>query len=375
MNTRPPQNNHSDKAGNLLKPFLPAITGRIPEKLKKYICAFGVISILTVPGFFLRQVLDTSTIAMFYLLGVVGIAFWWGRGPALSASFLSALMLDYFITVPYFSFAISNPQSWISLFVMLVESLVISALAAKSREGETHRIAAETEKNRSALLSAVSHDLRTPLTAIEGAASSLVADQNLGPEERSKLCQMIFDESERMNRLVQNLLDMTRLQTEVPQLRKEWQSMEELVGMALGRLKNRLASRPFTLDLQPGLPLIRVDGLLVEQLLLNLLENALNHTSAGTPIQLSVKSVGDMVELEIADRGHGIKSGEEKIIFEKFTRGYHGDKGGSGLGLSICRAIAQAHGGTIGARNRPEGGASFVVRLPIGGLPPAVSEE
>ncbi len=374
-----PGNKKKNPLGNAkstaLEPISSYVAETANEKLKKYLWGLGIIAALTVPGFLLRQALDTSTIAMFYMLGVVGIAFWWDRGPAIAASFLSALALDYFITQPYYSFAISNPQAWISLFVMLVESLVISALATKSRQGEVHRIAAETEKTRSALLSAVSHDLRTPLTAIEGAASSLITGKDLGPEERSKLCQMIFDEAERMNRLVQNLLDMTRLGVDAPRLKKEWQSMEELVGTALGRLKNRLANHPFTLDLQPGLPLILVDGLLVEQLLLNLLENALNHTAEGTLIRLGVKVLDDAMELEIADQGPGIKAGEEKMIFEKFTRGYHGDKGGSGLGLSICRAIVQAHGGTIGAQNRPEGGASFVVRLPIGGLPPVVSEE
>ena len=342
----------------------------------KHLWAFLVVAAITVPGFLLRGYLDTSTIAMFYLLGVLGIAFWWGLGPSLAASFLSALALDYFISAPYFSFAISNPQGWATLLVMLVESLVISALAAKSREGEMHRIAAENEKNRSALLSAVSHDLRTPLTAIEGAATGLMEGGDFLPaQQRAGLARMIYEEAERMNRLVQNLLDMTRLQASAPQLRKEWQSMEELVGAALDRLKKRLEGRPFALNLQPSLPLILVDGLLVEQLLLNLLENALNHTPAGTPVQLSVKDIGGVLELEVADGGPGVKPGEEKAIFEKFIRGQYSTQGGAGLGLSICRAIAEAHGGVISAKNRPEGGASFLVFLPTGGVPPEVKED
>jgi K+-sensing histidine kinase KdpD len=350
--------------------------GKKGERIKSYLWGAFVIAGLTLPGFFLRQALDTSTIAMFYLLGVVGIAFWWGRGPAVAASFLSALALDYFITVPYFSFAISNPRAWIPLLVMLVESLLISALAAKSREGEFHRVAAEAEKTRNAFLSAVSHDLRTPLTGIQGAASSLMGDRgNLSPQERSQLSGMIYHESERLNRLVQNLLDMTRLQAGQPQLKKEWQSMDELVGVAVDRLKGRLADRPFALDLQPGLPLVLVDGLLVEQLLSNLLENALNHTPEGSPLQLGVKESGGTMELEMLDRGPGIKPGEEKAIFEKFIRGYHGGKGGAGLGLSICKAIVQAHGGTIEVENRKKGGACFRVRLPTGGPPPAVQED
>ncbi|SRR5579871_2338440 len=346
------------------------------QRAGKYLASIGVTAALTIPGFLLRQALDTSTIAMFYLLGVVGIAFWWGRGPALTASLLSALALDYFITVPYYSFAVGSPQAWVTLFVMLVESLVISTLAAQSRAGEYHRIAAEAEKSRNSLLSAVSHDLRTPLTAIKGAAGSLMGNPAaLSPEERFQLSSVIYDEAERMNRLIQNLLDMTRLQAGPPQLRKEWHSMEELVGTASSRLKARLASRPFELALGPGLPLLFVDGLLVEQLLLNLLENALNHTPEKTPLHLSVRKAGEFLEVEVSDEGPGLKPGEEKLIFEKFTRGYHGGKGGAGLGLSICRAIAQAHGGTIGAANRPGGGACFTARLPIGGPAPAVSED
>jgi two-component system sensor histidine kinase KdpD len=344
--------------------------------MKKYLWSFFIVASLTLPGYGLRQTLDTATIAMFYLLALVGIALWLGRGPAIAASFLGVLALDYFITPPYFSFTVARPESWMTLLVMLVESLVISTLATKSRQAERHRIAAENEKNRSALLSTVSHDLRTPLTSIMGAAGWLLEDKGgLSPAERAQLTQSIYNEAERLKHLVQNLLDMTRLEADALEPKKEWQSIEELVGIALGRLKPRLTDHPLSLDFQPGLPLAFIDGLLVEQLLLNLLENALNHTPSGTPIQLLVRAAGGELEVEVADRGPGLMPGEEKTIFEKFIRGYHSGGKGAGLGLSICLAVARAHGGDIVAENRAGGGAIFRVLLPTGGPSPAVKEE
>jgi len=344
--------------------------------MKRYFWSFLVIVALTVPGILLRQTLDPATIGMFYLLGVVGISFWWGQGPALSASFLGVLFLDYFIIPPYYNLSVANPETWMTLIVMLVESLVISALATKSREAEKHRIAAENEKNRNALLSAVSHDLKTPLTGIMGAASGLLEDNgSLNAEDRIQLSRSIYNEAERLKHLVQNLLDMTRLDAGTLKPNKEWQSMEELVGVAVNRVKPRLTHHPLTLFLQPNLPLAFVDGLLVELLLLNLLENAVHHTPPNTQIRLSVKKRSGQIELKVSDRGPGLKPGEEKSIFEKFIQGYHSGGKGAGLGLSICQGIVKAHEGSIEAANQEGGGAVFTVRLPTGGTPPIIQEE
>src|SRR5665213_3376240 len=341
------------------------------KKMKNYFWSFLIIAALTIPGLVLRQTLDTGIIGMFYLLGIVGISFWWGRHPAIAASFLAVVFLDYFIIPPYYNLTVANPQAWMTLFVMLTESLVISALATKSRESEKHRAAAENEKNRNSLLSAVSHDLKTPLTGIMGAASSLLEDKDdLSSDDRLQLTRSIYNEAERLKHLVQNLLDMTRLEAGTLKPHKEWQSMEELVGVAVNRIKPRLTTHLLTLNLQPELPLAFVDGLLVELLLLNLLENTIHHTPPDTQIRLSVKGIGDSIELKVSDRGPGLRPGEEKSIFEKFIQGYHSGGKGSGLGLSICRGIVKAHEGTIEAANQKGGGAVFTVRLPTGGTPP-----
>ena len=350
--------------------------GTVRGEWKRYFWGVGVVVILTLLGSLLRRSVDSSTLGMVFLLGVVGISYWWGRGPALVSSLLGVLLLDFFAIPPYYTLAVTNPQSWITLTVMLVVSLVISALATKSRQSEKHRISAENEKNRNALLSEVSHDLKTPLTGILGAASGLLEDRGtLSGEERLQLTRSIYDEADRLRHLVQNLLDMTRLEAGVLEPKKEWQSLEELVGVAVNHLQARLADHPLEVRMKPDLELAFVDGILVEQLLINLLENAVNHTPGGTPIQMAVTEMGGRVVLEVADRGGGLAPGEEKTIFEKFTQGSRGGGKGSGLGLSICRAIALAHGGGIQASNREGGGALFKVWLPTGGRPPSLQEE
>ena len=234
-------------------------------------------------------------------------------------------------------------------------------------EAERARLRAEAERLQSALLSSVSHDLRTPLASITGAASTLLEpDPALEPEARRELTEMIYDEAERMGRLVGNLLDMTRLATDSLAPRREWQSLEEIVGAAVHRLGRRLDGRPLQLDLPANLPLVAVDGVLLEQVLINLVENALRYTPPGTPIEITARADATALELAVADRGPGLAPGEERAIFERFRRGAASQETrGSGLGLAICRGIIEAHGGSISAANRASGGAEFRIRLPL----------
>ncbi len=237
---------------------------------------------------------------------------------------------------------------------------------------ESHRsqVKAETESLRSTLLSSISHDIRTPLTTVAGAASTLLAaDAALDQRSRRELLEMILVESERLSRIIKNVLAMTRLESGVLNLQKEWQSLEEIVGVVLNRLGERLNDHPVTLNLPENLPLIPFDGLLLEQVLMNLFENAIKYSPAGTPLELSASEQLYTVTVELADRGPGIPPGEEERIFEKFVRGRNAG-GGVGLGLAICRAIITAHGGRIWAENRPGGGAEFRFTLSSAGVPP-----
>jgi two-component system sensor histidine kinase KdpD len=232
----------------------------------------------------------------------------------------------------------------------------------------------ESERLRNSLLSSVSHDLRTPLATITGAASGLLdgADR-LEPAARRELLQAIHEEADRLNRLVNNLLDMTRLESGALQVRKDWHSLEELVGAALARLGGRLRDHPVTTRLPSDLPLVPLDGVLVEQVLINLLDNAVKHTPPGTPVEVSASVGSREARIEVADRGPGVPPGDEDRVFDKFYRGAPARPGpGVGLGLTICRGIVEAHGGRITAENRAGGGVAFVVTLPIADKPPHI---
>jgi len=226
---------------------------------------------------------------------------------------------------------------------------------------------AESERMRSALLSSVSHDLRTPLATIVGVSSALLQ----GPVEegeRQELTQSIFDESERLSRYVNNLLDMTRLEAGTLKLDRQWQPLEEVIGSALARVRAALAGRAVHLDLPESLPLVSVDSRLLEQLFVNLLENAARHTPPGTPVDLVASAADGIVTVRVNDRGPGLAPGSEEKVFDKFYRGSARTEG-AGLGLAICQAIAAAHGGSLRAENRPGGGASFVLALSAQGAP------
>ena len=188
---------------------------------------------------------------------------------------------------------------------------------------------------------------------------------------RQELLETVLAGAERLNRLIRNLLDMTRLESGAVRLNKEWLSLEEVVGGALNHLDARFDIRDVRVDLPRDLPFVPGDAVLLEQLLINLLENAAKYASGG--VEISATATRSEVALEVNDRGPGIPAGEEQRIFEKFQRsGRDGHQEGVGLGLTICRAIAMAHGGGISALNREGGGASFRVTLPLDRTPPSV---
>jgi two-component system sensor histidine kinase KdpD len=227
----------------------------------------------------------------------------------------------------------------------------------------------EAEQLRSSLLSSVSHDLRTPLAVITGSASTLLQSAPSMPEAtRQDLLKTVLEEAERLNRLIRNLLDMTRLESGAVKVKKEWLPLEEVVGAALDRLDARLAGRDVHVELPRDLPLVPCDAVLIEQALINLLENAAKYSAGRIDVTAAVRE-GEVV-VSVADRGPGIPGGEETRVFEKFHRAAReGSTEGVGLGLTICRAIASAHGGRIWVQNRAGGGADFQFALPIEGKP------
>ncbi|WAS91889.1 sensor histidine kinase [Nannocystis punicea] len=235
-----------------------------------------------------------------------------------------------------------------------------------AQEAQQAELRARTEELRGALLSSVSHDLRTPLTAISTAASVLGQAGPMADEKRREFANSIYEEALGLGRLVTNLLHMTRLETQGVALRREWTPLEDPIGAALTRLERVLAGHVVNVSLAPDLPPVLLDEVLFEHLMLNLLENAAKYTPPGSAIDVSARVEAASVVVEVADRGAGIPAGQEDRLFEKYFRVDGARQGGFGLGLAICRAIAVAHGGTVTAANRPQGGAIFRVTLPVG---------
>jgi two-component system sensor histidine kinase KdpD len=246
--------------------------------------------------------------------------------------------------------------------------LVGSAVERTQLADEARRahLRAETEQLRNSLLSSVSHDLRTPLAVVTGATSALLDEH--GPRDeaaRRELLQTAHEESLRLNRLVRNLLDMTRLEAGALKVQKEPQPIEEVVGAALDRMEDRLRGREVQTRIPAELPLVPFDSALIEQVLINLLENATKYTPAGSPIDVSAHTEGGVVEVDVDDRGPGVGARDAERVFDKFYRAREGEGGGVGLGLTICRGIVAAHGGRIWVEERAGGGASFRFTLPL----------
>jgi len=235
---------------------------------------------------------------------------------------------------------------------------------------QTSTVQMESERLRNSLLSAISHDLRTPLASLVGLAETLQLTRPAPTPQQAEIADAMRHSALRMNALVNNLLDMARLESGAVQLNRQWQPLEEVVGSALAACAPALAGRPVQVALADDLPLLHLDAVLVERVFVNLLENAAKYTPAGSAVAIGARVDGDQVRVTIDDHGPGLPAGREETIFEKFERGRkESTTPGVGLGLAICRAIMQAHGGSIRGETRAGGGARFTLLLPRGEPP------
>jgi two-component system sensor histidine kinase KdpD len=245
--------------------------------------------------------------------------------------------------------------------------------ARLAEDAKAQALRARTEEMRSSLLSTVSHDLRTPLAAITGASTALLdTSARVTDTQRRELLETIREEAERLERLVSNLLDMTRVESGSLRVKREWMPLEEIVVAVLSRLEPKLEGRAIGTDIPDDLPLISVDPILFEQVFVNLFDNIAKYTPTGSSVDVRARAEDAAIVIEVVDRGPGLPQGTEQMVFEKFYRGPHARGGGVGLGLAICRGIVEAHGGTLSAENRPGGGAVFRIRLPIVGTAPPI---
>lgn len=341
--------------------------------------ACALVSASIAIGILGRPKLAQPDVVMLFVLAIMVVAVRHSRALALFAAALSVAAYDFFFVPPFHTFAVDELRNLLTFAMLFALAVVLSTLNERARKSERAaadaRLKANTEEMKSTLLSAVSHDMRTPLAAITGAATTLRDNESLSTAQRRELVETVCEEAERMERVVRNLLDMTRLQSGALAVAREWIPVEEMIGSALVRLDRALAGRAITTHIPEDLPMVEVDPVLVEQVLINLLENAAKYTPAQSPIDLSARRTDTGVELVVADRGPGIAPEELSLVFEKFYRGASARPGGVGLGLAISRGIIEAHGGSLFARARPNGGAEFVVELPVSDKRPSLPPE
>ena len=295
-----------------------------------------------------------------------------GRWPGLDAWYLplggKGRVLGAACLAPVVAADVSSREHAQALCAVLGEGLWRLRLAASVQVAQAQ---AQRQQLQGTLLAAVSHDLRTPLAVIIGAASALRAQRDrLGAAEQDRLLGSIESEADYLCAVTENTLHLVRLAEGAPALRRDWESMEEIVGAVLARVRQRDPSRRIKSRVAAGLPLVKADPVLLAQLLGNLLDNALKYSDAA--IDLTVDRQGNELLITVKDRGPGVAPQDQAELFEPFVRG-EGTQGqhGAGLGLAVCRAIARAHGGDLTVRRRSGGGASFCLALPIEAQQPA----
>lgn len=271
--------------------------------------------------------------------------------------------------------SVPEQRQLLDTFVNLIVHALERAKLAEQAKNATLKMQAETLRN--SLLSSISHDLRTPLATIVGAASTLETDEaRLTKDSRRKLVGAISEEAQRMSDLTTKILEMARLEAGDVQLNRQWYAPEEIVGSAIRRLDKKLKTRQVNTHMTDNLALIHVDAVLLQQVMVNLLDNADKYSPPGLPVDIYVEATPLGLSMTVADRGPGIPENMQQKIFDKFFR-IHAEsaQSGVGLGLSICRAIVEAHGGEIQVTNRSGGGSMFQLHIPILECPPTIAPE
>ena len=316
---------------------------------------------------------DLQTAILLYLVPVILAASAWGRGPAITAALAAVLGHDVFLLHPVGTLTVARAEDALGLLILLFTALVTSQLADAARRGaeQEHEaaLAHRSDELKTALLRAVSHDLRTPLASIKASVSGLrQSGAAYSDEDRAELLAAIEEEADRLARLVTNLLDASRLEAGVLSPHKRPHDLRELVAAAVGRLQPLLAGRPVAIDIPEDVPPVPCDYAQIDQVVTNLLENAAGHTPPGTPVAIRAAVDGDEVRGEVADQGPGLRAGDRERLFRPFERG-EGRGRGSGLGLAIARGLIEAHGGRLWAEDAPGGGARFIFTLPLRSAP------
>ncbi|HCX28889.1 MAG TPA: hypothetical protein DHU55_03835 [Blastocatellia bacterium] len=351
--------------------------------------------------------INPTTVALAFLLIVLFVATAWGSKPAVLASLLAVACFNFFFLPPYGTFTIADPHNWIAFFAFLVTAVTVGQLSSRARrraeEANVARLEIErlyhelqdtferssqakalkqSERLKSALLDAVTHDLRTPLTAIKASVTTLLDDQlatkdardstRLGEEGRQEMLDVINEEADRLDHFIEGLMELARIEAGEMQLRRKWSSVDEIIMAAMKRAEPRTRAHRIELWLDDEMPSVNVDERALVEVVYTLVDNAAKYSSPGSLIRVAAKAGADTtVNLIVEDQGPGIPPELRERVFDKFFRAMRdGDLGrpsGTGMGLAIAQGIAEAHGGRIWIEDGAGGrGTKFVVALPIG---------
>ncbi len=339
--------------------------------LKEYIGAVVGVVLLTLACWLLTPFTGYGAISLIYLLGVLLAGMILSRGPVLLVAALSALCWNFLFIPPLFTLHIAKLEDALTFATYFIVALTVGSLTAqlKAREhlAAQVQLAADSERLRKTLLDCVSHELKTPLSAIGAASQELLrlASNSQDPEMLKQLAAEIRHGSLRLNRVVNNLLDMNRLESGVVRPDYEWCDVRDLLQSAIEIERESIEGREVRLDVAENMPLALVDHTLIEQAVAKLIANAGSHTPPELPIEIDTEYANGQLVISVSDRGPGFSIESTQRAFEKFYRGNNRKTGGLGLGLSIARGFVEAHGGTLTVENRDGGGARLIMKLPV----------
>ena len=326
----------------------------------------------------LSEYLGIVNFALLYLTASAWCALTLGRGAAVLASTLSVLEFNFFFVPPVYSLAVHDWRYLISFALMILLTLLIAELRARliGQAEATERGRAEIERQQAqrTLLGSLSHDLRTPMTAILGSAVALRDEATLDGATRHDLVDGIAVSAARMSRLLNHILEMARFDAGAVQLKKGWIDLDDLAQAALQSVAVVAEGIDLQVDCDADMPPVECDPTLLLQVLVNLLENACRHTPPGGAVAVAIGIEGESARVDVRDDGSGIEPIVAQHLFERFQHAPERSGAGIGLGLAICRTIVTLHGGTIQGRNRPSRGAEFTFWLPLAAAPRECSE-
>lgn len=341
-------------------------------QIKDGIFTIVTLLLLLLLNIWMQEIFDTKTlIPMLFVLGVFLISlktqgYFWG----ITSSLLSVLAVNYAFTYPYYAFDLISPECLASAIVMLLVAVMTGTLTTQIKQQEKAKAESERERMRANLLRAVSHDLRTPLTSIYGFCSAIIDNyDSLDKEQQIELLSKVQDDSEWLIRMVENLLSVTRIDGEKVQVKKTPTVLEELIDAVLVKFHKHCPNQTVTVEIPEDFVSIPMDAMLIEQVLLNILENAVTHAKGMTTLSLTVTLSEDSALFTITDDGCGIPAERMDNLFNGYldssTAPVDAKRSNMGIGLSVCSAIIKAHGSDIYAKNNPTGGASFLFTLKL----------